>query len=838
MSQPFTLYVMQSAHTDIGYTHPAEQIGWMYLEHYDRVLALCAATQDAPEESRFKWTCETAWQVRHYLQHRPEREAEFVEYARRGMIEVTASYLHFTDLIDAPLLAGSLEWAVAFCQRHGLPLKTAIHADINGWPWSLADALSEHRIPYLLSMVHLDSGTDPLGARGSVHYGWKVEGMSRLLAPDVPVRIPQAFDWVGPQGGRVLSWLGEHYMLGNMLGISSFKPFGGDKTRYFLETDRLTLDDLLERASTHLPAYVARMRADGYAHDKLLVSTAGFYVDNSPPDGRYLDFIRAWNARGGDVRLRTCTASEWFAAIEGNSAARPSYQTTWPDHWAHGLGAASSRMAQARRTQRRRPAVAALVEQSGSPQATAFLNSSREFEMLALEHTFDAWSTTQRPGAVANDFQWAAKELNFHRAELHLDEAAGTALRALTPAPQDETALYVPPGGEEIRLVSFDTGDLKLDPGSEELLGPDGQTYPFQRDHPELPQYLAALSSVTLQGFRPRPVQDKGSSGESGVVPVATSLGAPLAGRAAASERLEPGQRLESAAWQLELDPVTLGLSSLRETASGREWAQVGGPYSFGALVHEAVVHPLGRQATGNLGRFVALGTASEYARELFGGPGVGPPTFEHTTMRAVGESGVRRGPVFDALVIRGRSERLGEARIEWRAYHALPLAELVLDWNKHWSELPEAAYVAFPFAGGSGLELEGPGGVFTPGSHDAGGQLPGTCSTYYTVARGARIAGRGGAALAWLPLDAPLVMTQEINYARWDTQPYTWNGLLASMPVNHYWHTNFPTSQRGRLRLRYRFLALPASKGAGVDRTAFLAALERASPLDALGWR
>src|SRR5215470_17629330 len=73
MPHPFTIYVMQSAHTDIGYTHPQEQIALMYLEHYDRVLELCRKTADAPEPQRFKWVCETFWQARHYLSHRPER---------------------------------------------------------------------------------------------------------------------------------------------------------------------------------------------------------------------------------------------------------------------------------------------------------------------------------------------------------------------------------------------------------------------------------------------------------------------------------------------------------------------------------------------------------------------------------------------------------------------------------------------------------------------------------------------------------------------------------------------------------------------------------------------
>src|SRR2546425_11521553 len=135
MTRPFTIYVLQSAHTDIGYTHPQEQIALMYLDYYDQVLDLCRRTVEAPEPQRFKWTCETSWQVQHYVSHRPEREAEFLHYVRTGQIEITASYLHFTDLIDADAYRRSMEWVVTYCRRHELPLRCAMHCDINGWPW-------------------------------------------------------------------------------------------------------------------------------------------------------------------------------------------------------------------------------------------------------------------------------------------------------------------------------------------------------------------------------------------------------------------------------------------------------------------------------------------------------------------------------------------------------------------------------------------------------------------------------------------------------------------------------------------------------------------------------
>jgi hypothetical protein len=79
-------------------------------------------------------------------------------------------------------------------------------------------------------------------------------------------------------------------------------------------------------------------------------------------------------------------------------------------------------------------------------------------------------------------------------------------------------------------------------------------------------------------------------------------------------------------------------------------------------------------------------------------------------------------------------------------------------------------------------------------GSHAAGGQIPGlSANSYYTLQRAAIIGNPTDYALIWAPLDAPLVMPNEIKFDRWEVAPWRWNGFLASMPVNHYWHTNFP---------------------------------------------
>jgi hypothetical protein len=820
MTRPFTIYVLQSAHTDIGYTHPQEQIALMYLDYYDQVLDLCRRTVEAPEPQRFKWTCETSWQVQHYVTHHPEREAEFLHYVRTGQIEITASYLHFTDLIDADAYRRSMEWVVTYCRRHDLPLRCAMHCDINGWPWAVADILAGYGIPYFCSQVHLDGGTDPLGRRGSVHYQW-VRDWNTLVRPDAPFRIPQAFWWQGPAGGRVLHWLGEHYLLGNMLSISGSYDFHAEKTRYFTETDRTTAGDLYAVAQREVPRYLARLREEGYPYDILLVSSGGFFVDNSPPDERWCEVVARWNREHGDIYLRTATLGEWFDALcAQDTGTWPLYQVAWPDHWAHGLGSSTARVAQERRSQRHRADVLALVEMAHSAVASSHLATALEQERLALEHTFDAWSTTARPMALINDFQHIAKELTFHRTELYLDEAIGTALRALIPTTSDGPKLYVGAAHQQdgVRLVHFAAGDGRLDPMNQALVALDGHVYPFQRDDQELSQCVAALplAGSNLSSF------GLATQGEMGYIDPRVPFTRPQEDQAV---------EIETTAWRLRIDPASGGLVSLRERPTNREWVNREQQYAFGQFVQEVVVHPLGRQAVGNMARLIALGVAPDELRHRFGDG----PIVERMAVTMEHEPCYTAGPVFDAVELRGKAERIGCVQIAWRCYHALPLVELLIDWDKVWSDLPEAAYVAFPFAVRDGhLALETGGGFFQPGSHDAGGQLPGTCSSYYTIQRAARITSQDGFKLFWLPLDAPLVMTNSIDYNRWETDPWAWNGFLASMPVNHYWHTNFPTSQRGHLRLRYRMVSPASLQDFADDETL----IQLAQPVETFGWR
>ncbi len=74
----------------------------MYLEHYDKVLDLCKHTADAPAALK-AGTRRDSLAAAQTRRPRPERGV-FASGQRGSQIEITASYLHFTDMIDPDAL--------------------------------------------------------------------------------------------------------------------------------------------------------------------------------------------------------------------------------------------------------------------------------------------------------------------------------------------------------------------------------------------------------------------------------------------------------------------------------------------------------------------------------------------------------------------------------------------------------------------------------------------------------------------------------------------------------------------------------------------------------------
>ena len=64
---------IQHSHTDIGYTRSQTEILAEHLRYIDYALDYCDATDNYPENAKFRWTCEASWPVDEYLKCRPAR---------------------------------------------------------------------------------------------------------------------------------------------------------------------------------------------------------------------------------------------------------------------------------------------------------------------------------------------------------------------------------------------------------------------------------------------------------------------------------------------------------------------------------------------------------------------------------------------------------------------------------------------------------------------------------------------------------------------------------------------------------------------------------------------
>jgi Glycosyl hydrolases family 38 N-terminal domain. len=130
---------VQHSHTDIGYTRSQTEILAEHLRYIDYALDYCDATDNYPDDAKFRWTCEAAWAVDEFLKCRPDQQVErLIRRIKEGRIEVTAMYFNYDELPDEQSLAASLQPLKRFRALDIAP-KTAMQNDVNGIAWCLND---------------------------------------------------------------------------------------------------------------------------------------------------------------------------------------------------------------------------------------------------------------------------------------------------------------------------------------------------------------------------------------------------------------------------------------------------------------------------------------------------------------------------------------------------------------------------------------------------------------------------------------------------------------------------------------------------------------------------
>ena len=365
----WTIYLVQHAHTDIGYTRPQTEILPEHLRYIDYALDYCDQTDSLPEEARFRWTCETSWALREYLLSRPGNQIERLKKrVAEGRIELTGLFLNSSDLSDEATIASYLQ-PVKMFRDAGFPVTSAMQDDINGVPWCLADYLSGCGINYL-TMGQNDS-------RGHK-----------------PFDRPTTFWWVSPSGKRILVNRPEHYMWGNSLGILT-------NTETFGKSLFLHLSDIMKK---------------GYPYDHYAIQFSGYLTDNSPPSTTACRLVEKWNQQYVWPKLRLATVGEFGKyMLQENRGTIPSYRGAWPDWWMDGFGSACMETAYTRMAHedfianQGMLAMAFLLQIPIPDHLSALTKEIADDLAFYDEHTFGAAESITDPYVENSIVQWNEK---------------------------------------------------------------------------------------------------------------------------------------------------------------------------------------------------------------------------------------------------------------------------------------------------------------------------------------------------------------------------------------------------------------------------------------------
>ncbi len=300
-----TVYAVHHSHTDIGYTDLQERVIDTQADYIRTVLDMMAQ----PENAGFRWNCETLFCVEEFFKTASEEQkATFCALAAQGKVGLSANYLNFNDLVDCSVYRERLhQW------QQVLPMRTAMIADINGISMGYRDAMLAEGVEFLFMNIHCHHGMYPL------------------------YQNQNGFWWENAAGQRLLVWNGEHYNLGNVLGLKPNRA-ANFMTQNHLGDQAEAADDV---AALHrnLEQYLKLCEDHGYGYDFIITAVSGVFSDNAPPELEILRIIEEYNRRyGQDVVIRMVSLQELYEAIGPKLADAPVYRGDLTDWWANGVG--------------------------------------------------------------------------------------------------------------------------------------------------------------------------------------------------------------------------------------------------------------------------------------------------------------------------------------------------------------------------------------------------------------------------------------------------------------------------------------------------------------------
>jgi len=428
------IHLIHHTHADFGYTD-LPSTAFDFLSQYPReALRIAERTKDFPIEARLHYTFEITYTIEDFLRTAsPDELTRWNARVHAGQFEIGAMPFHITPLL------GTDEWQELVRQaaprRAKYSLRTCFQNDVNGLPWGLIPSFKQHGIEFVMMGINTYSGA-------------------------VPQAPPAAFWWEGPDGQRILTWIGYHYCAAyNFFYEGDWRrgPVPSFADVWFNPpSGREIFDDspaALQAAHAHLQKKLESELGD-YPHRTLgLQFTNMWRMDNDPPCEQLCHFVKAWNEAGLQPRLRLSTPAKFLAELRDEAGAQlPVVRGDWGNWWADGVASMPTETAL---NQRAKGNLADLKRGAfllKSPAAIEpELASAWRQAALYTEHTFASWDSlanAYQPLALggfaqkANFAYRAAEEAHVLRAKIIRESPA------YSPSSQTRRLAVLNPGQE------------------------------------------------------------------------------------------------------------------------------------------------------------------------------------------------------------------------------------------------------------------------------------------------------------------------------------------------------------------------------------------------------
>ncbi len=737
------VYIIQHSHIDVGYTHRQEVISRYHAQFVRQAVELAgtSAQQLRRRQERFRFTCEGFWAVEQFWETASEAERNaFLTAVRRGDIEVTAFYLHLTELPDEATLQAAISRATDFCRTHNLPLHTAMASDINGLSWPAAQQLYDAGVRCLCTNINQHHGGYPLGGP---------------LKP---------FWWETHRGDRLLVWNGLPYHRANLLGLipgwQGSENAGIPGVVMNAQGGYVNVQNI-SVAEEKLTALLEGLEAQGYPFSVLPLMGSGLYTDNSPATDAYCDLIARWNEKHGDrIRLHTATLTDFFAAFEKEAADIPVCRGDWNDWWSDGVASTPLETALFRNAQRSLRTIEQLDPDCRAVSADRRDDIRRQL-ILYSEHTWGHSHAAECDLIVGQTF--ARKAAYAVQADTMACAALDDVLQAKGEGEfrvgQSLTFRVINPCDHPVRAAAA----LPI----------------YAWEEPEVRQGVCVVD----EGGRKYPCQLVQSLRNTEVCIVLEM--APLEER---TLRLVPGSTGKETPempdgcftnpwYELHWDEMQ-GIHTLTDRSTGA--SLLDGSCGLGAPVYQ--VFPGGNRW--------AVGGYNFQPRI--------PQRGETEQGRVTSVRVTEHGPVRTCLTVDYAVRGTLKYTVKYALYTALPQIAMTVCVHKQHEDDPEGLYAAFPFAPAGVWHVDKAGLFLRPGVD----QISGTCTDYYCVGDGAVCVGEN-TALSLTTLDAPLMHFDSLNLWHYSTDRIPQSGVYSWL-TNNKWDTNFRRLCGGAYAFRY----------------------------------